>query len=107
MAVGGLSTLVTQAACACCRTLADKMGLERVRLGSDGDQVTIWDGHSFVFNQSSWSVVNLYRMVRRRAASPRSGTDFDCLIYLSTILDLGRQMQDSSEHSPYMRSCIL
>ena len=75
MAVGGLSTLVTQAACACCRTLADKMGLERVRLGSDGDQVTIWDGHSFVFNQSSWSVVNLYRMVRRRAASPRSGTD--------------------------------
>ena len=31
----------------------------------------------------------------------------DRLIYLSTILDLGRQMQDSSEHSPYMRSCIL
>ena len=49
------------------------MGLERVRLGSDGDQVTIWDGHSFVFNQSSWSVVNLYRMVRRCAAPSESG----------------------------------
>ncbi len=46
------------------------MGLERVRLGSDGDQVSIWDGRSFVFNQSSWTLVNLYRMVRRCAAAP-------------------------------------
>ncbi len=45
------------------------MGLERVQLGSDGDQVSIWDGHSFVFNQSSWTLVNLYRMVRRCAAA--------------------------------------
>ena len=59
-----------QGGCARCRELADKMGLERVRLGSDGDQVSIWDGHSFVFNQSSWSLVNLYRMIRRRAAPP-------------------------------------
>lgn len=44
------------------------MGLARVRLGSDGDQVSIWDGHSFVFNQSSWSLVNLYRMISRCAA---------------------------------------
>ncbi|CAL5225135.1 g7913 [Coccomyxa viridis] len=51
------------------RELADKMGLERVQLGSDGDQVSIWDGHSFVFNQSSWTLVNLYRMVRRYGLS--------------------------------------
>ena len=54
--------------CGCCRELADRMGLERVQLGSDGDQVSIWDGQSFVFNQSSWTVVNLYRMVRRYVA---------------------------------------
>ena len=45
------------------------MGLERVELGSDGGQVSIWDGQSFVFNQSSWTLLNLYRVIRRYVAA--------------------------------------
>lgn len=43
------------------------MGLERVQLADDGSQVSIWDGREFVFNESSWSLVTLYRMYRRFA----------------------------------------
>ena len=51
----------------CCkfRELADKMGLERVQLGGDSNEVSIWDGQAFVFNESAWSLVTLYRMIRR------------------------------------------
>ena len=51
----------------CCksRELADKMGLERVQLGADSNEVSIWDGQAFVFNESAWSLVTLYRMIRR------------------------------------------
>lgn len=41
------------------------MGLERKRLGGDGNEVSIFDGKRFVFNESSWTVVTLYRMLRR------------------------------------------
>ena len=41
------------------------MGLERVQLGNDNNEVSIWDGQAFVFNESAWSLVTLYRMVRR------------------------------------------
>jgi len=50
------------------RELADQMGLERVALGSDGSQVSIWDGRNFLFSESPWSIITLYRMVQRRAA---------------------------------------
>ena len=43
------------------------MGLERVQLADDGSQVSVWDGREFVFNESSWSLVTLYRMYRRYA----------------------------------------
>ena len=47
------------------RELTDKMGLERVQLGGDSNEVSIWDGQAFVFNESAWSLVTLYRMIRR------------------------------------------
>lgn len=34
-------------------------------MGSKEAQLAIFDGQNFVFNQSSWSVITLYRMVRR------------------------------------------
>ena len=47
------------------REMADKMGLERERLGGDGNEVSIFDGKRFVFNESSWTLVTLYRMLLR------------------------------------------
>ncbi|KAK9917016.1 hypothetical protein WJX75_010018 [Coccomyxa subellipsoidea] len=51
------------------RELADRMGLERERPGVDGSQISIFDGRHFVFNESSWSLVTLYRMLERYGLS--------------------------------------
>ena len=43
------------------------MDLQRIEpgAGSKDDCFAIYDGQQFVFNQSSWKVVTLYRMLRR------------------------------------------
>ena len=48
------------------RDAADKLGLKRVPpVGSSEDLFSIYDGSRFVFRQSPWSVVTLWRMVQR------------------------------------------
>ena len=47
------------------RDLADAMGLQRHSVGSDGSLISIFDGQRFVFNESSWTVVTLFRMLQR------------------------------------------
>ena len=49
------------------RHLADAMGLERQAVGSDSGQVAIYDGRSFVFRESPWTLVTLCRMLWRQA----------------------------------------
>ncbi|BDA40407.1 Prenylcysteine oxidase [Coccomyxa sp. Obi] len=51
------------------REMADEMGLKRERLGGDGNEVSIFDGKQFVFNESSWTVVTLFRMLQRYGLS--------------------------------------
>ena len=41
------------------------MGLERHSLGSDSSLISIYDGRRFVFNESTWTVVTLVRMLCR------------------------------------------
>ena len=49
-----------------CRDAADKLGLKRVPPeGSTEDIFSIFDGSKLVFQQSTWSLVTLYRMIRR------------------------------------------
>ena len=48
------------------RDAADKLGLKKVPpAGSSEDVFSIYDGSRFVFQQSTWSVVTLWRMVQR------------------------------------------
>ena len=49
-----------------CRNAADKLGLTRVPPeGSSEDLFSIYDGSNFVFRQSTWTLVTLWRMVQR------------------------------------------
>ena len=41
------------------------MGLQRRSVGSDSSLISIFDGQRFVFNESSWTVVTLFRMLQR------------------------------------------
>lgn len=48
------------------RDAADQMGLKRVPpSGSSEDLFSIYDGSRFVFQQSTWSIVTLWRMLQR------------------------------------------
>lgn len=48
------------------RDAADKLGLKRVPpVGSSEDLFSIYDGSRFVFRQSPWSIITLWRMVQR------------------------------------------
>ena len=47
----GLSAMLT------CRDWAQRLGLKRKVVGDTDDVFAIWNGHEFVFNQSSWTVV--------------------------------------------------
>ena len=55
----------------CFRTLADNLSLKRVNPGSGkaDSPFAIHDGHEFVFQQSKWTAVTLWRMVRRYGLS--------------------------------------
>ena len=49
-----------------CRDAADKLGLTRVPPeGSSEELFSIYDGSKFVFRQSTWTLVTLWRMVQR------------------------------------------
>ena len=49
-----------------CRDAADKLNLKRVPpAASSEDYFSIFDGSRFVFQQSTWSLVTLWRMVQR------------------------------------------
>ena len=50
-----------------CRHAADDLGLERVSAKDPGnpEPFAIFNAREFVFNQSTWSAVTLYRMLRR------------------------------------------
>ena len=54
-----------------CRELADALGLERLdpSSGRADCPFSIHDGHAFVFQQSSWSALTLYRMISRYGLS--------------------------------------
>ena len=47
------------------KELADAMGLQRRSVSSDSSLMSIFDGQRFVFNESSWTVVTLFRMLQR------------------------------------------
>lgn len=48
------------------RDAADKLGLKRVPpAASSEDYFSIFDGSRFVFQQSTWNIVTLWRMVQR------------------------------------------
>ena len=50
-----------------CRDAADDLGLKRApaKDPANPEPFAVYDGQHFVFNQSAWSVVTLYRMLRR------------------------------------------
>lgn len=49
-----------------CRDAADKLSLKRVPPeGSSEDLFSIYDGSKFVFRQSGWTIITLWRMVQR------------------------------------------
>jgi len=49
-----------------CRDAADKLALKRVPPeGSSEDLFSIYDGSKFVFRQSEWTIITLWRMVQR------------------------------------------
>lgn len=53
------------------RQMADAVGLRRVDPDSgDPTPFALYDGHSFVFNQSTWSAVTLWRMWQRYGTAP-------------------------------------
>ena len=41
------------------------MGLERQSIGQDSSLIAIFDGKSFVFRESPWTIVTLCRMLWR------------------------------------------
>ena len=41
------------------------MGLARHSLSSDSGLISIYDGERFVFNESAWTAVTLFRMFQR------------------------------------------
>ncbi len=50
------------------------MGLARVDPGTgpkaDSSPFSLYDGREFVFNQSTWTALNLWRMYRRYGTAP-------------------------------------
>lgn len=54
-----------------CRDLADELGLKRLLPGAGRPDApfSIHDGTRFVFHESSWTVVTLYRMISRYGLS--------------------------------------
>ena len=57
-----------------CRDWTDRLSLQRVPVSGSKSKtpdapLALYDGQQFVFNQSSWAVVTLYRMVRRYGLS--------------------------------------
>lgn len=56
------------------RDWTDKLGLTRIPSGGSGSKTpdtpfALFNGHQFVFNQSSWTAVTLYRLIRRYGLS--------------------------------------
>lgn len=57
---------LAHAALCVCRDAAEKLALKRVPPeGSSEDLFSIYDGSKFVFRQSEWTIITLWRMVQR------------------------------------------